>query len=89
MKSFKIAHKKVERDINHIIDFVDYNESAQLNVTQVGQVCYLTGVFKYCFNEDYEEMLQNLEANKKSSKPLTSLQIKTEDRRNREEEFLV
>lgn len=46
-----MAYKKLERDFENAVLYVDYDESGLLDLTQVGQLLFVLGVYKYLFNE--------------------------------------
>lgn len=61
-KSHQLAYKKLERDLESAVDYVDYENTNLLNLTQVGQLLFILSVFKYLFNEEYEKkLIQNLD----------------------------
>jgi len=69
---------------------VDYEENGFLNTTQIGQLLQVIGVFKYLFNEEYEKKMQSKSKQKPSSfDQFSSWQVKVEERKLREEEFLM
>ena len=35
------------------IRYVDYEDTKLLNTTQIGQLFYVMGIFKYMFNEEF------------------------------------
>jgi hypothetical protein len=50
-----LAYKKLEREIMDAVKYVDYEEAGALNVTQIGQLLFLLGIFKYLYNEEFEK----------------------------------
>ena len=53
LKSHQLAYKKLERDMEAAIRYVDYEDTKLLNTTQIGQLFYVMGIFKYMFNEEF------------------------------------
>jgi len=54
-KSHELAYRKLERELGQAIAYVDYEGTNSLNLTQIGQLLYLLSVFKYLYNQQYEE----------------------------------
>lgn len=87
MKSHQMAYKKLERDLEAAIKYVDYEDSKLLNTTQIGQLFYVIGVFRYMFNEEFNR--QQMLIRSRLEKKLSQAEIKVEERKLREEEFLM
>ena len=76
----------MHRDIAQAVQYVNYEENNAMNLTQVGQLMFVLGIFKYLYNEDFEK-----QQSKRYSidQPLNNIQIKIEERKLREEEYLI
>lgn len=58
MKSHQLAYKKLERDLEAAIKYIDYEDSKLLSTPQLGQLFFVLGIFKYLFNEEFEKQQQ-------------------------------
>lgn len=44
----------MERDLEGVVKYVDYEDTGEFNTTQIGQIFHILGVFKYLYNDDYD-----------------------------------
>ncbi len=85
IRSNQLIRDKLIKDLEKVLDFVDYESSGYFTVRQLGQILAILKVFKVLFVHSQRPKT----ATAKSGSTRRTFEIYEEERQGREEEFLM